>query len=952
MNYSTYRFTLDIHKTRSQVTIPVMYQDTWVRLYVNLTDGGKPYQIAEGCTAVLYAKKADGTALVNDCEVIDNNTRIMYTFNEQTASALGPVECEIRLYSEGLHLTTPSFAILVEERVIEDDDIIESEGERSAIDRFFESETEREEAEAERKASEEERTEAEAYRREEEAKRQEAEEQREALFGGTGINSLNSINERIDFINKELANKSDKLGLSKGAVDNSIQQIGNEAGTKGYYWDYIDIENKKIYLTTELKLPSIGIENKLDESFSTPDYPIGGRLFLVNGNNYFSATISSVQNNVITYDGEIGFDKIADVVDRGIHDYTVFVIEAPTVGEVEVRHGSIAFGSGTKSLGSNSISEGKNTTAIGNFSHAEGLDTVAHNIAHAEGRGSIAEGAHSHAEGVGTKTLSSASHTEGSGSIAEGVCSHAEGKNTHTYGSASHAEGVGTEATRDGAHSEGMDTHATGVASHAEGEGTHATGKNSHAGGLNTNATNSQATALGSGTTASGQNSLAIGNGTSAENTNSFAGGASSKAKGLGSIALGYGAESNGMYAVALGNSTIASGNFSFAQGAPDGTTKTEASGGHSTALGQGTKASGQSSLAQGLGTIANGPKQSVFGQYNVADTSKVQIVGWGTKSAPRNIYTLDTNGNATFSGSVTSNGNKLINATEASEIATLAVAKVVDSAPEELNTLRELAVALKDTEDAAAAMVKEIAKKVDTTTMEEAIANKADKTGVDKALAAMNDAIDKKYDSDDLPTIAQAVIDATPDAATTAEILDKLGEHDEQITENTERLVYIDGITVPRANYAYEKIANIERGDLSVPKATFAANATTAKKVSTTPIVISYNPDANSQNVTLEANSIYHVMVNEANSYAWPVTCFTLQVDGGNTMVASSIGGASGNRGGSFTKLYQGRYAPKGNYSAGTFVFLSADLSNGGTFDNYDQAVTITFVKIAEYTS
>lgn len=154
MNYSTYRFTLDIHKARSQVSIPVMYQDTWVRLYVNLTDGGKPYQIAEGCTAVLYGKKADGTALVNDCEVIDNNTRIVYTFNPQTASALGPVECEIRLYSNGLHLTTPSFTILVEERVIEDDDIIESEADPSAIDRIFESESERVEAEAERQAAE------------------------------------------------------------------------------------------------------------------------------------------------------------------------------------------------------------------------------------------------------------------------------------------------------------------------------------------------------------------------------------------------------------------------------------------------------------------------------------------------------------------------------------------------------------------------------------------------------------------------------------------------------------------------------------------------------------------------------------------------------------------------------------------------------------------------------
>ena len=146
MNYSTYRFTLDIHKARSQVSIPVMYQDTWVQLFINLTDGGKPYKIEEGCKAVLFGKKADGTALVNDCEIIDN-TRIVYTFNEQTASCIGSVGCEIRLYSkDGLQLTTPSFAIWVEERVIKDDEIIESESEKSAIDRILGGEAVREEA--------------------------------------------------------------------------------------------------------------------------------------------------------------------------------------------------------------------------------------------------------------------------------------------------------------------------------------------------------------------------------------------------------------------------------------------------------------------------------------------------------------------------------------------------------------------------------------------------------------------------------------------------------------------------------------------------------------------------------------------------------------------------------------------------------------------------------------
>jgi hypothetical protein len=134
-----------------------MYQDTWVQLFINLTDGGKPYKIEEGCTAVLFGKKADGTALVNDCEIIEN-TRIVYTFNEQTATCIGSVGCEIRLYSkEGLQITTPSFVILVEERVIKDDEIIESEAERSLLDRVLANEAAREDAEEERITAEEER---------------------------------------------------------------------------------------------------------------------------------------------------------------------------------------------------------------------------------------------------------------------------------------------------------------------------------------------------------------------------------------------------------------------------------------------------------------------------------------------------------------------------------------------------------------------------------------------------------------------------------------------------------------------------------------------------------------------------------------------------------------------------------------------------------------------------
>ena len=62
-----------------------------------------------------------------------------------------------------------------------------------------------------------------------------------------------------------------------------------------------------------------------------------------------------------------------------------------------------------------------------------------------------------------------------------------------------------------------------------------------------------------------------------------------------------------------------------------------------------------------GMHCYAGRSVQRVFGKYNIANTSSdsvryVDIVGWGSESAPKNIYTLDTNGNANFLGTVRSN--------------------------------------------------------------------------------------------------------------------------------------------------------------------------------------------------------------------------------------------------------------------------------------------------------
>lgn len=185
MNYSIYRFTLDIHKTKSQVSIPVLFHDTGIKFYISLTDGGKPYFIEDGCRAVFSAKKSDGTQLFNDC-IIEDNTRVRYDFTEQTTNCEGMMNCEIRLYGkDGKLITTPAFVVVVDARVIYDNDVLDSESESTTLDNIVANEESRLagermriEAENARAAAEAERVLAEEDRREDELERRSAENER------------------------------------------------------------------------------------------------------------------------------------------------------------------------------------------------------------------------------------------------------------------------------------------------------------------------------------------------------------------------------------------------------------------------------------------------------------------------------------------------------------------------------------------------------------------------------------------------------------------------------------------------------------------------------------------------------------------------------------------------------------------------------------------------------
>lgn len=143
MNYSKYRFNLDMQSYISQISLPVRQHDTGIVLQINLTDGGVPYVIKDGCRAVFYARKSDGNPLMNDC-IIEKNTTICYELTQQTTSCSGVVDCEVRLYgSDGNLITTPRFILVIDSRVVHDEDFPLSESEQTVLDNIILSEQQR-----------------------------------------------------------------------------------------------------------------------------------------------------------------------------------------------------------------------------------------------------------------------------------------------------------------------------------------------------------------------------------------------------------------------------------------------------------------------------------------------------------------------------------------------------------------------------------------------------------------------------------------------------------------------------------------------------------------------------------------------------------------------------------------------------------------------------------------
>ena len=180
MYSSHFRFTLDLQKTQSQVSVPVTRGDTARSWLISFRDGAAPYALPDGTLAKLEIKRPTGTHIEEFCP-IENRSAVRYSFsqNTNTAAVEGIHECAVILFDgEGNIIGSPRFMMIVSDRVVSSDDINLSDEDKLIVESMVTEEASRQRAEAERINAESARIAAEAQRTQDEAARQTADTER------------------------------------------------------------------------------------------------------------------------------------------------------------------------------------------------------------------------------------------------------------------------------------------------------------------------------------------------------------------------------------------------------------------------------------------------------------------------------------------------------------------------------------------------------------------------------------------------------------------------------------------------------------------------------------------------------------------------------------------------------------------------------------------------------
>ena len=448
--------------------------------------------------------------------------------------------------------------------------------------------------------------------------------------------------------------KGNVLTMGKGAISGNSLSLGSNciAGVKGWYYSSVDFQNKTLYLSrTQVAAKPASTAGKVDASFVS-GYAVGNSLSISNRNHWDLSTITAIEGNKITVD-RLPFTAIEDLGRALVDDdYSVYSIETPDAGIIDIGVYATAFGLNSKA-NKGAFAEGANNKAMGYYSHAEGRNTSAAYAAHSEGTGTQARGVGSHSEGGSTQAMDQFAHAEGHSSKATGNTSHAEGEGTTASGFASHSEGNGTVAGKSAAHAEGTEARADGDSSHAEGYQANAKGNYAHAEGYKTQAAGVQAHAEGLSSEAHGNSSHAEGS--------SFAYGNYSHAEGNKTKAYGGSSHSEGTLTIVKEGA-----NNAHAEGL-----STQANASQSHAEGMNTVANGEHSHAEGYGTVTDNECEHAEGKYNKSHLGTRHSIGIGSSdSARKNAFEIMENGDVYVLGIGGYDGTEVTQSTKSLQVA------------------------------------------------------------------------------------------------------------------------------------------------------------------------------------------------------------------------------------------------------------------------------------------
>lgn len=138
INPVVYSVTLDVYKVGSQRVLSMMRGDTGRKLAITLTENDRPYHLDEGSRAMFTALKPDGNFIYNNCDVDETNSTILYNVTEQTLAASGKMSCQLRVVSkEGSVITTPSFTVVVDDILYNEEEIVNSSTEFNALTAYI-----------------------------------------------------------------------------------------------------------------------------------------------------------------------------------------------------------------------------------------------------------------------------------------------------------------------------------------------------------------------------------------------------------------------------------------------------------------------------------------------------------------------------------------------------------------------------------------------------------------------------------------------------------------------------------------------------------------------------------------------------------------------------------------------------------------------------------------------